>query len=90
MNIKLSNAEMNQLGYPSLEMRDGSGYLASLGVYHQLHCVVGIYHILLLTFSSVNTKQKRLRRWLYKEHYYENLTTDDLAERLAHTGMSWS
>ncbi len=40
MNIKLSSSDMSQLGYSSLAMRDGSGYLASLGVYHQLHCVV--------------------------------------------------
>lgn len=31
---------MERLGQTSLKMKDGSGYLGVLGVYHELHCVV--------------------------------------------------
>ncbi|PFH57202.1 hypothetical protein XA68_15382 [Ophiocordyceps unilateralis] len=34
----------------------GGGYLATIGVYHELHCL------------------RQLRFWLYREHYYPNLT----------------
>lgn len=39
-NIKLHPDEMDKLNETSLRMRDGSGSLAVLGVYHELHCVV--------------------------------------------------
>ncbi|KAI0381218.1 hypothetical protein F5Y04DRAFT_281192 [Hypomontagnella monticulosa] len=38
-NIKIYPEEMLKLGETSLQMRDGSGSLAVLGVYHELHCV---------------------------------------------------
>ncbi|KAH6854703.1 hypothetical protein B0I37DRAFT_349988 [Chaetomium sp. MPI-CAGE-AT-0009] len=38
-NIKLYPDEMGRLNETSLKMRDGSGSLAVLGVYHELHCV---------------------------------------------------
>lgn len=40
INLMVSDEEMLQLGQTSLAMSDGSGYLATLGVYHELHCVV--------------------------------------------------
>lgn len=39
-NVKIYPDEMVKLKETSLEMRDGSGSLAVLGVYHELHCVV--------------------------------------------------
>ena len=41
MAIKISAEELENV-YPgmSLPLADGSGYVAELGVYHQLHCVV--------------------------------------------------
>lgn len=42
INLKIYPEEMSKLGRTSLKMRDGSGYLGVLGVYHELHCVVSI------------------------------------------------
>ncbi|KAG0648153.1 hypothetical protein D0Z07_5820 [Hyphodiscus hymeniophilus] len=39
-NIRVSQAEIDQLGRSSIELRDGSGdYFGTLDVYHQLHCL---------------------------------------------------
>jgi hypothetical protein len=38
--MKITPHELRMLRYTSLEMQDGSGYLATLGVYHEIHCVV--------------------------------------------------
>jgi len=40
MHIKLSQEEIEQLGGRSLELSDGSGFVGSLEVYHDLHCLV--------------------------------------------------
>ena len=45
-NIKITEEELGKLGHQhSIALADGSGYLAELGAYHELHCIV----ILLLT-----------------------------------------
>lgn len=41
-NLKIYPEEMSRLGQTSLEMTDGSGYLAALGVYHELHCIASL------------------------------------------------
>jgi hypothetical protein len=38
--IKISKDELHQLGEDSIEFADGSGYVAELAVYHELHCIV--------------------------------------------------
>lgn len=40
INLRLSPEEMRRLNQTSLAFSDGSGYLGTLGVYHELHCVV--------------------------------------------------
>ncbi|KAI0907414.1 hypothetical protein F4824DRAFT_391668 [Ustulina deusta] len=39
INLKIFPEEMSKLDQTSLEMKDGTGYLATLGVYHELHCI---------------------------------------------------
>ncbi|KAI0465719.1 hypothetical protein F4859DRAFT_500059 [Xylaria cf. heliscus] len=38
-NIKIYPEEMSKLNQVSLEMKDRTGYLGVLGVYHELHCI---------------------------------------------------
>ncbi|KAI1172800.1 hypothetical protein F4777DRAFT_560200 [Nemania sp. FL0916] len=38
-NIRIYSDEMNKLGLDSLALSDGSGYLGSLWVFHELHCI---------------------------------------------------
>ena len=43
INIRISNKEMKRLKQTSLKFADGSGQLGTLGVYHELHCLVQGY-----------------------------------------------
>ncbi|EXU95822.1 DUF3328 domain protein [Metarhizium robertsii] len=38
-NLVVQKEDLNQVDRSSVSLRDGSGYLASLSVYHQLHCL---------------------------------------------------
>ena len=38
--IKITKQELDRVGQPSIALRDGSGYIAELGVFHELHCLV--------------------------------------------------
>ena len=40
IHIRISKEEMRMFGGRSLELTDGSGYVGSLEVYHDLHCLV--------------------------------------------------
>lgn len=68
INLKVTADEMERLGQTSLAFSDGSGYLGTLGVYHELHCI------------------KRLRKWFYKDYYYQNQTHEQMLEHESHTG----
>lgn len=43
MTIKISQAELDVLDDHSIALRDGSGYIGELAVYHELHCIVSFY-----------------------------------------------
>ncbi|KAI1409257.1 hypothetical protein F5Y13DRAFT_182154 [Hypoxylon sp. FL1857] len=68
ITIKVSGDELVQFseGDSTIAFKDGSGYIAEMGVYHELHCV------------------KRVRRYLYLDHYYPNMTEVDLERENTH------
>ncbi|KAI0448094.1 hypothetical protein F4803DRAFT_545613 [Xylaria telfairii] len=39
MSVKILPEELERLGLTSIALRDGSGYLGALAVFHELHCV---------------------------------------------------
>ena len=84
MHIRISKEEMEALGGRSLELTDGSGYVGSLEVYHDLHCLV------FLTFCSweiyLTLEQKHIRHFIYQDTYFPNLTQNEYAFQLFHTG----
>ena len=41
--IKISREELDRVGQPSIALKDGSGYIAELGVFHELHCLVRLF-----------------------------------------------
>lgn len=47
INLKIYPNEMDKLGLKSLEFKDGSGYVGGLSVYHELHCIVSLFPIVL-------------------------------------------
>ena len=63
-----------KLSESTLTLKDGSGYVAELSVYHELHCI------------------RRIRRHLYLDHYYPNMTADpgEYNKEKLHIGMSLS
>ncbi|KAK8137989.1 hypothetical protein PG984_001369 [Apiospora sp. TS-2023a] len=71
MAIKITAPELEQLGESSIAMKDGSGYIAELAVFHELHCIV-------------NTTQKRIRRHLRQDYYYGNMTEAEEVREAKH------
>lgn len=39
INLRVTADEMHHINQKSLPFTDGSGYLGTLGVYHELHCI---------------------------------------------------
>ncbi len=88
INIKILPEEMDRIGMPSLEMRDGSGYLVPLSVYHELHCIVCSQRSRKHYRPSLTESQKVLRHWFYKDHYFADLTGSELTRKHSHAGTS--
>ena len=40
MAIKISEHEAQKLGTETIAFKDGSGYMAEMAVFHELHCIV--------------------------------------------------
>ena len=40
MTTKISRNELEKTGKSSIALADGSGFIAELAVYHELHCIV--------------------------------------------------
>lgn len=57
MALKISKEELNRLGETSISFRDGSGYLAEMAVFHELHCVV---HIPFLLFDRIYNNEAHM------------------------------
>lgn len=51
--IKVSDAELALFseGDTSIAFQDGSGYLAEMGMYHELHCIVSSNHRQMILYS---------------------------------------
>lgn len=43
MNIRVSKAELKSNGQTSVALPEGGGYLAWLGVFHELHCIASAH-----------------------------------------------
>ncbi|CAI6312384.1 unnamed protein product [Periconia digitata] len=61
MTIKVTAEELEKFseGDTSIALRDGSGYIAEMAAYHELHC------------------NKRIRRYIFFDYYYHNLTEEE-------------
>ncbi|KAH4350602.1 hypothetical protein HBH98_051100 [Parastagonospora nodorum] len=53
MAIKISKKEIERLGETSISFRDGSGYLAEMAVFHELHCVKHLREHLTMDFRNM-------------------------------------
>ncbi|KAF2864797.1 hypothetical protein BDV95DRAFT_680743 [Massariosphaeria phaeospora] len=53
MALKISNDELARLGETSISFADGSGYLAEMAVFHELHCVKHLREHMTLDFRNM-------------------------------------
>ena len=42
MVTRVSSDELKAIGHGSIALVDGSGYIAEMAVYHELHCIVSV------------------------------------------------
>ena len=45
ITIRVSREELERSNQSSVALPKGGGYMAWLGVYHQLHCIVSMHHL---------------------------------------------
>ncbi|KAI1387573.1 uncharacterized protein F4822DRAFT_406969 [Hypoxylon trugodes] len=55
MNIRVSREWLEPYGVDSVHLADGSGVLAQLGVYHELHCLKKVKHWIYRSYYYGNT-----------------------------------
>ena len=81
---------MNDTVEDSVRLASG-GYLAALGVYHQLHCLVRQFApFILISYKTELTtaEQRQLRLYLFAEVFYPNMTRANLDYFHGHMGTS--
>ncbi|KAL9113925.1 MAG: hypothetical protein Q9227_002059 [Pyrenula ochraceoflavens] len=59
-NIRISTSELAELNYTSIELGDGSGMVAQLGVFHALHCLKTIRRFVHKDYYLVNATEAAL------------------------------
>lgn len=52
MHIRVSEAELRRDNQQSVALTEGGGYLGWMGVFHGLHCIVGLFLLLLLPVTN--------------------------------------
>ncbi|KAJ5639011.1 uncharacterized protein N7484_006873 [Penicillium longicatenatum] len=72
MTIKISGEELSHLPDPSIAFKDGSGYIAELAVYHELHCIKRIRrHFHLDRYYPNMTDDEWNREQIHVDHCLE-------------------
>ncbi|KAL4865662.1 hypothetical protein BDV12DRAFT_174323 [Aspergillus spectabilis] len=72
MTIKITASELSHLPDPSIPFADGSGYIAELAAYHELHCIKRIRrHLHLDRYYPNMTEDERLREEVHVDHCLE-------------------
>ncbi|KAF2678695.1 hypothetical protein K458DRAFT_422929 [Lentithecium fluviatile CBS 122367] len=62
MALKISKEELERLGETSISFRDGSGFLAEMAVFHELHCVKHLREHLTLDFCNMTEYELEFER----------------------------
>ncbi|KJK63524.1 protein of unknown function DUF3328 [Aspergillus parasiticus SU-1] len=72
MTIKITPEELSHLPDPSIAFKDGTGYIAELAVYHELHCIKRIRrHFHLDRYYPNMTEDDRIREEVHIDHCLE-------------------
>ena len=85
--IRVSEEELQRANMTSIGLHSG-GFMAGIGVYHELHCIVSFGMIYFHSWVLILFEQKRIKQYLYPEWYYANSTKDEMTHAEHHLGMS--
>ena len=91
--IRVSAEEVEQTDHhTSVALADGSGYVAELGVYHWLHCLVlfTVYHDTSCTSSELSLEQKKIKQYMHLDHYHPEWNDHMRARQKLHIGKRYS
>ncbi|KAI3323800.1 hypothetical protein HD806DRAFT_495631 [Xylariaceae sp. AK1471] len=69
MAVKISAEELSQLGASSIALKDGSGYIAEMAVFHELHCIKRIRRHLHLDYYYGNMTEDETDRETRHMHH---------------------
>lgn len=101
MHVRVSEAELLRDNQQSVALIEGGGYLGWMGVFHGLHCIVGLLPSYLRNQKIKKKKEKRekksrayadcagknmLRKWNYREHYHAGLSVKEQEHLGSHVG----
>lgn len=87
-NIMLEPEVMRHYGREDLGVAipEGGGYIGTLNIYHELHCIVRLsFHSKTLDPANL-TKQKRLYQYSYQDYYWSDLTDQQREINRLHNG----
>lgn len=66
---------------------DGSGYVGTLNMWHEIHCIASCPVLrLILDVLSLTLLQKRLHQYMYQDYYFKNSTPRQKEKNRLHNG----
>ena len=66
---------------------NGSGYIGTLNMYHELHCIVSCQcHQLGLESLLRKLFQKRIHQYMYQDYYFKSITPQQKEMNRLHNG----
>lgn len=66
---------------------DGSGYVGTLNMWHEVHCIVSrLVFRLILKVLFLILLQKRLHQFMYQDYYFKDITPEKKEMNRLHSG----
>lgn len=86
ITLRVSKEELERQNQTSVQL-PGGGYMAWLGMSHELHCIVSprIHNRKRAKHGSDSVK-KMLRQWNYRSHYHPDITEEESGHWIVHAG----
>ena len=80
---------MDHLGRKNIGVAipDGSGYVGTLNMWHEVHCIVShLVFRLILKVLFLILLQKRLHQFMYQDYYFKDITPERKEMNRLHSG----
>src|SRR6266536_4541580 len=87
-NIIIEPEYMRAYGREDFGVADpeGRGYIGTLNVYHELHCIVRFPKSYPSTLNLANFEKKRMYQYMYQEQYWKDLDDKQREINRLHNG----